>query len=382
MPRKKGLNAEVRRMASTARNRRRPARNLPTHLSDLTLYDRLRSITDVLYEVKTECLVCPPDPDAPETVSAGPCGPADFAETVATDTEPARVLSWPNSPERFAQACLNAARQNINNVNTRDNTIRTGPEPAQSYAPDDRNLFQWGICTDCRRILSHNYASDDRDKSDAALLRWGLAAYLGRNLAGSRWQDHQAIVHQGADPNFGALSTSLAEEAHRSRMNLTHTERINRLNQDLRQILESAAVWRRSGLTTDGLVLRRAELKLPIRIAGYVATWIGLTRTVDRIAVVAIFPQPAAEPTNGTTAYPHRCVVGMPEEPGAATTCEQFLEHGRRDMSRSIHKWLPEVGAKWEHLYLSPVDYANRKRVSPKARQLMQAACGKRMAVT
>lgn len=380
MPSKKGLNAEVRHMAAASHSQRRPAHGQPSHLMDKNLYDQLRTVTDSLYEAQTQCLICPPDPDAPETVSAGPCGPAGFPETVAADTEPVRVLSWPNSPERYAQACLNAARQNIKNVNTRDNTIRTGPEPAQSYGPDDRNLFQWGLCADCRRILSENYASDDRDKSHAALLRWGLAAYLGRNIAGIKWQEHRAAISGNDDTDSGNAATSLADEAHRSRLKLSQAEQLNRLSRDLRQILENSAVWRQSGLSQEGLLVRETELELPIRVAGYLPTTVKLPRSPDPIAVVAIYPQLTGDATSSASGYPHRCIIGMAKEPGAAAACEQFLEHGRRDLARSIQKWLPDLGAKWEHLYLSPVDYANRKRVPPKARQLMSAACGKRMA--
>ena len=139
MPRKKALNVEARQMAA-AQSRRRPSRNLPSHLMDKNLHDQLRSVTNILYEVKTQCFVCPPDEDTPVTATAGPCGPAGFPETAAADTEPVRVLSWPNSPARYARACLNAAQQNINNLNLKGNTIRTGAESAQSYALDDRNL--------------------------------------------------------------------------------------------------------------------------------------------------------------------------------------------------------------------------------------------------
>lgn len=374
MPRKKGLKAEVRQMAATGQIRGRPAKSLARHLTNCDLYQQLRSVTEVLYEVKTQCLACPPDPDAAETVIAGPCGPPGFAETVASDTEPVRVLSWPNSPERYAQSCLNAARQNITNVNLRQNTIRTGAEPAQSYAPDDRNLYQWGLCTECRRTLADNYASADRDQSHAALLRWGLAIYLGRNIAGSRFQDYRSAMSATAGPDSGNADAGL------SLLNVSQTTQINRLNRELQQVVNSAAAWRQSGLTQEGLLLRETALELPIRMAGYVPTWISLPRPPERIAVVAIYPQLNDIPTTATAPYPHRCVIGMVDEPGAATACEGFLDHGRRDLSRSIQKWLPEMGDRWEHLYLSAVDYANRKRVPPKARQLMSAACGRRMA--
>ena len=123
-------------------------------------------------------------------------------------------------------------------------------------------------------------------------------------------------------------------------------------------------------------------MDLPIRIAGYVPTWITLPRALERISVVAIYPQPDGQTKTGTSGYPHRCIVGMAEQSGAAVACEQFLESSRQDLARGVHQWLPELGAKWEHLYLSLVDYANRRRVSPKARQLMEAACGRRMSST
>lgn len=324
-------------------------------LWNLTMQSQLQDAARNLAREETRCLACPPDRDELNW-PAGPAGPDGFLQTVADAPDNPQVLSWPTSPERFIQACLNAVQHDIRKLNEKQ--IRLGPEPARRYRYDDRNLYQWGICARCRRELSAHFAGADRDCRNAAVLRWGLAAYMGRVCASSRWRQYYLESNEIS-----------AQDARRE--------------QDIPLVMAQTDQWRQTGYTAQGLVIKEIALELPLRIAGSMPSWQerDSAGAAPKLVMAALWPE-----TAGTSRmrYPHRFVVGCVADPqDEGNQAENALSRTIRGVTtliaRDIKMWLPELGGNWEYLYLSPADYASKKRVPPRVKKLLEAACGQRL---
>ena len=352
---KSAVIREARRVAApqalTGQGMPAPAKQL----LNLTMHTQLRDVVKMLAQEQTRCLACPPDRD--ELVwPAGPAGPEGFLQTVADAPENPHALSWPTSPERYIQACLNAVRQDIRNLN--DRKIRLGPEPARRYAHTDRNLYQWGICARCRQRLSACYAGPDRAEQNAAALRWGLAAYMGRVCASSQWR-HRFLEND----EISVL------EARRER--------------EIPLVMAEADRWRQTGHAAHGLVVREVTMELPLRVAGSVPSWQARDDPGphSKIAMAALWPEQTG---TSRVQYPHRFVAGCAADrqdngDSARITVDKTIETITTLLSQNIKIWLPELGGNWEYLYLSPADYASKKRVPPRVKKLLEAVCGQRL---
>ena len=255
-----------------------------------------------------------------------------------------QALSWPTSPERYFQACLNAVRQDIRNLN--EKKIRLGPEPARRYAHTDRNLYQWGICARCRQQLSAYYAGPDREVQNAAALRWGLAAYMGRVCASSQWRKH--FLENDEIP---------ALEARRER--------------EIPLVMAETDRWRQTGHAAHGLVVREVTMELPLRIAGSVPSWQARDDPVpsSKIDMATLCPERSG---NSRVQYLHRFVAGCAadwQDNGASAriAVDKTIGAITTLLSQDVRVWPPEPGGHWEYLYLSPADYASKKRVPPAA---------------
>lgn len=206
--------------------------------------------------------------------------------------------------------------------------------------------------------MSELYGGPDRDQQNAAALRWGLAAYTGRIYVSYEWQQHgPAKTERRAHDDQGA--------------------------QDLHLAMEQAKQWRQKGKGTDRLAIVEATIDLPLRIAGYMPSWqeANIPGAPPKVAIAAVWPE-----TTGAnrTQYPHRFVAGCAAEhaddvANARAAAQKCIDGITALMSGGIRTWLPELGGYWEYLYLSPTDYASKKRVPPRVKRLMEAACGQRL---
>ena len=257
-----------------------------------------------------------------------------------------------------------------------------GPGPARRYAHTDRNLYQWGICARCRQQLSANYAGTDREAQNTAALCWGLAAYMGRVCASSQWRKHF----------LESVEISVLEARREREIPLVMTETDR---------------WRRTGHAAQGLVVRDVIMELPLCVAGSVPSW----QTRDdpglrsRIAMAALWPERSGA---NRAQYPHWLVVGSAADPmdGGASSrmaVDKTIGAITTLLSQDIKVWVPGLGGNWEYLtccrptmrttlgghsrrmmtweylYLSPADYASKKRVPPGVKKLLEAACRKRL---
>lgn len=355
---KTNQGAVIRETRRVAASKALPSRNVPApakRLLSQTMHTQLYDVAAMLQDETTRCLVCPPDRDGLNW-PAGPAGPDGFLQTVADAPDNPQVLSWPTSPERYIQACLNAVQQDIRKLNEKQ--IRLGPEPARRYRYNDRNLYQWGICARCRRELSAHFAGADRDCRNAAVLRWGLAAYMGRVCATSRWRQYYLESYEMS-----------AQDARRE--------------QEIPLVMAQTDQWRQTGYTAQGLVIKEIALELPLRIAVSVPSWQerASAGAPPKLVMADLWPEPAG--TNRLR-YPHRLVVGcvadlQDEGNQAENALSKTIRGVTTLIARDIKMWLPELGGNWEFLYLSPADYASKKRVPPRVKKLLEAACGQRL---
>lgn len=156
-----------------------------------------------------------------------------------------------------------------------------------------------------------------------------------------------------------------------------------RREQEIPLVMAQTDQWRQTGYTAQGLVIKEIVLELPLRIAGSVPSWQerASAGVPPKLVMAALWPEPAG---TDRLRYPHRLVAGCfadPQDKGdpAEKALSRTIRGVTTIMSQDIKTWLPELGGNWEFLYLSPADYTSKKRVPPRVKKLLEAACGQRL---